>query len=59
VKREIARIAVQLELVGQEIDSMLEDPGVELSRVIRKKAEQSELTAYLDGLRFSVTPDQP
>ena len=33
---------------------MLDDPSIELSCVMRKRAEHAELKAYLDGLRFSV-----
>jgi hypothetical protein len=33
---------------------MLDDPSVELSRVMRKRTEQAERRAYLNGLRFSL-----
>jgi len=32
---------------------MLEDPSIELSRIMQKRKEHAELKAYLQGLRFS------
>ena len=54
VRKEIARVGGRLEGVSREIATMIDDPSVELSRVMRKKAEQSELQAYLNGLRYSI-----
>ncbi len=54
VKAEIARIGEQLEGIDKDIATMLDDPNVELSKVMRKRTEQSELRAYLNGLRFSI-----
>ncbi len=54
VQKEIERVAAQLEGVTKEIVAMLDDPSVELSKVMRKRTEQAELKAYLTGLRFSV-----
>jgi DNA-directed RNA polymerase specialized sigma subunit len=54
VEKEIARVTAQIEGVTKEIAAMLDDPSVELSRVMRKRTEQAELKAYLDGLRFSI-----
>ena len=55
VKKEIDRVAAKLEGVAKEIAAMLDDPSIELSKVMRKRTEQAELRAYLDGLRFSIS----
>jgi chromosome segregation ATPase len=55
VRSEMARI----QLVIDEIERKLADPGVELSAEIRMNRERTELEAYLKGLRYSlgeVTP---
>jgi predicted enzyme involved in methoxymalonyl-ACP biosynthesis len=54
VQKEIERVRTQVEGVTKEIAAMLDDPSIELSRVMRKRTEQAELKAYLDGLRFSI-----
>ncbi|MBI2150723.1 MAG: hypothetical protein HYU27_08995 [Acidobacteria bacterium] len=54
VQKEIQRVAAQLESVAKEIAAMLDDPSIELSKVMRKRTEQAELKAYLEGLRFSI-----
>lgn len=54
VQKEIERVATKLEGVAKEIATMLDDPSIELSKVMRKRTEQAELKAYLDGLRFSI-----
>lgn len=54
VRQEIERVAEQLEGVTKEITAMLDDPSIELSRVMRKRTEQAELKAYLNGLRYSI-----
>ena len=54
VREEIARIVGVLENSTAEINRMVEDPSVQLSLVMRKKTEQSELQAYLAGLRYSI-----
>jgi hypothetical protein len=38
----------------QEILKLIEDPAAELSTVIRKNVEKSEVEAYLRGMRFAV-----
>jgi flagellar biosynthesis/type III secretory pathway protein FliH len=53
-QKEIERVRTQIEGVTKEITAMLDDPSVELSRVMRKRTVQAELKAYLDGLRFSI-----
>jgi len=54
VQKEIERVRAEIEGVTKEITAMLDDPSIELSRVMRKRTEQAELKAYLDGLRFSI-----
>ena len=54
MKAEIERINREIETVGEEITKMLEDPSVELSKVMRKHTKQAELKSYLDGLRFAI-----
>ena len=51
---EMQKVTTQLESVAREIAAMLDDPSIELSKVMRKRAEQAELKAYLEGLRFSI-----
>lgn len=54
VKEEIELVNRRLEDVTKEITAMLDDPSIELSRVMRKRTEQAELKAYLAGLRYSI-----
>jgi len=54
---EVERINREIELVGEEITKMLDDPSVELSKVMRKHTKQAELKAYLDGLRFAINKE--
>jgi hypothetical protein len=54
VEKEIERVRTQIESVTKEITTMLDDPSIELSKVMRKRTEQAELKAYLDGLRLSI-----
>ena len=56
LRTEIERVSGLLEGVSQEIATMIDDPNVELSKVMRMKAEESVLRAYLDGLKFSAGP---
>jgi iron-sulfur cluster repair protein YtfE (RIC family) len=58
VRAEVERVSGQLEVVTKEITTMLDDPSIDLSRVMQKRKEQAELKAYLDGLRFSIGEDQ-
>ena len=53
LRKEIDRVSGLYQTISAEIDSMIEDPTVELSRIIRQKAEQSVLRAYLDGLKYA------
>jgi hypothetical protein len=54
VQKEIDRVAALIEETTKEIARMLDDPSIELSKVMRKRTEQAEMKAYLTGLRFSV-----
>lgn len=58
IQTEIKRIHPELETVSGEINTLLNDPCVELALVIRKRAELAELQAYLDGLRFAAGNEQ-
>ena len=53
VQAEIKRVTELLSGVSQEIATMLDDPNAQLSIIMRKKAEESVLRAYLEGLQFS------
>jgi septal ring factor EnvC (AmiA/AmiB activator) len=50
---EIRRVTTLLETVSAEITAMIDDPNAELSKVMRKKSEESVLRSYLDGLKFA------
>src|SRR5688572_1865858 len=54
VEAETERVTKLLETISAEIASMIDDPNAELSKVMRKKTEESLLRSYLDGLRFAV-----
>jgi len=58
VNKEIERINSEMDMVGDEITKMLEDPSVELSKVMRKHTKQAELKAYLGGLRVGLGEDK-
>ena len=48
------RVSAQLNSIAAEVTKMIDDPNVELSKVMRKKTEHAELKAYFDGLRFAL-----
>jgi predicted nuclease with TOPRIM domain len=52
-ENEIQRVSALLESVSTEIATMIDDPNAELSKVMRKKSEESLLRSYLDGLKFT------
>jgi len=56
IENEINRVSSLLKTVSSEIAQMIDDPNAELSRVMRKKAEESVLRSYLDGLKFAAGP---
>ena len=50
-------MSVEIERVEHkiaDISRMIDDPGSELSTVIRKNVERAELDAYLKGILFSM-----
>ena len=53
IEAEIGRVSGLLESICAEISAMIDDPNTELSKVMRKKAEESVLRSYLDGLKFA------
>ncbi|MBI4471525.1 MAG: hypothetical protein HY646_02580 [Acidobacteria bacterium] len=59
-KSSVANQAVLLkeieraEAMIKEISALIEDPATDLSTVIRKNVERSELEAYLKGIRYAV-----
>ena len=53
IESEIQRVTGLLDSISAEIASMIDDPNTELSKVMRKKAEESVLRSYLDGLKFA------
>jgi hypothetical protein len=44
----------RVEAVISQISSLIDDPGTELSTVIRKNVERAELESYLRGIRFAL-----
>jgi len=54
VKKEIERVTAQLESIAKEVLAMLDDPSIELSKLMHRRTEQTELKAYLVGLSFSI-----
>jgi hypothetical protein len=50
LQEEMARFEARL----QEILKIIDDPATELSTVIRKNVEKSEVEAYLKGMRFAI-----
>ena len=53
-RTEAERVSAQLASVSEEIARMIENPDIELYLVIRKKSEEAELRAYLNGLRYAI-----
>jgi hypothetical protein len=53
IETETQRVAALLESLSAEVAMMIDDPNTELSKVMRKKAEESVLRSYLDGLKFA------
>ena len=50
IKEEITRTETRL----REIVALIDNPSTELSSVIRKNVERSELVSYLKGIRFAL-----
>ena len=53
LETEIGRVSGLLESICAEIAVMIDDPNTELSKVMRKKTEESVLRSYLYGLKFA------
>jgi hypothetical protein len=49
---EIAQSEAALDQVRDTIDTMVNDPSVAISKLVRAKAREGELSAYLKGLKF-------
>ena len=45
--------------IAKDIESMVEDPNIKLSELMRRNSEQAELRAYLRGLHFRSTIEAP
>jgi hypothetical protein len=52
LSEEIAQSEAALNQVRITIQAMVDDPSVAISKVVRAKARESELAAYLKGLNF-------
>jgi len=52
--QEVEQTEAALEALQKKIQAMLDDPTVELSRVMQENARQQQLQAYLNGLKFNV-----
>jgi DNA repair exonuclease SbcCD ATPase subunit len=50
---------VRVEELIRELSLLIDDPGTELSAVIRKTVERAQLDYYLKGLRFFSTGESP
>jgi hypothetical protein len=50
---------VRVEELIRDLSLLIDDPGTELSAVIRKTVERAQLDFYLKGLRFSSTGETP
>ena len=50
--KEIAQTELAIENSEERVDFMLRDVSVDLETVVRARLYQSELKAYLRGLRF-------
>jgi hypothetical protein len=50
---------VRVEELIRELSLLIDDPGTELSAVIRKTVERAQLDFYLKGLRFFSTGESP
>ena len=50
----MAKEMERVEGVISQISTLIDDPGTELSTVIRKNVERAELESYLKGIRFAL-----
>ncbi|HEY2381088.1 MAG TPA: hypothetical protein VGK48_07885 [Terriglobia bacterium] len=58
LQSELNRTNQALQNVTAEIAQMLDDPDVELAKVIRQNAVQNEMKAYARGLSYQLSIDQ-
>ena len=49
---EVAQTEAALQALQRNIHEMMDDPNVELSRLMQENARQEKLQAYLKGLTF-------
>ena len=52
--QEVEQTEAALETLQKTIQTMLDNPTVDLSRVMQENARQQQLQAYLKGLKFDV-----
>ena len=55
---ELTRKEAEFETMNRETIAMIEDPDVEISKVIQRNVKQSELQAYIRGLRYSLAKSE-
>jgi hypothetical protein len=54
IAEELNRKEAEFENMNRETLAMIEDPDVEICRVIQRNVKQSELQGYIRGLRYSL-----
>ena len=54
IAEELNRKETEFENMNRETLAMIEDPDVEIAKVIKRNVMQSELQAYIRGLRYSL-----
>ena len=54
LSQEVEQTEAALETLQKTIQTMLDNPTVDLSRVMQENARQQQLQAYLKGLKFDV-----
>jgi hypothetical protein len=52
---EVAQTQAALALLDRDTQALLDDPNGDLSQIMRKNAQKSELLAYLKGLTFTAS----
>jgi hypothetical protein len=54
IQEELNRKEAEFDDMNRETIAMIEDPDVEIAKVIQRNVKQSELQAYIKGLRYSL-----
>lgn len=54
IAEELNRKETEFDNMNRETIAMIEDPDVEIAKVIQRNVKQSELQAYIRGLRYSL-----